>query len=177
MTDKLTTKQENFCLAYLETGNASEAYRRAYDAQNMKPEAIWTEASVLLKHPLVAPRIDALKAKAERKAVLSKAWVIERLMKNAKIALGEEPVRLKMRIKDDVEEVEVSQRDAAAANKALELLGKYYELRMWVEQVETGDPNDFSKLTDDELRERARQEAIDLGIIDDPSTAADSKSS
>ncbi|MEX5924590.1 terminase small subunit [Providencia hangzhouensis] len=24
----LTTKQENFCLAYIETGNASEAYKR-----------------------------------------------------------------------------------------------------------------------------------------------------
>ena len=36
----LTPKQENFCLAYLETGNASEAYRRAYDVANMKPESI-----------------------------------------------------------------------------------------------------------------------------------------
>ena len=33
----LTPKQEAFCLAYMETGNASEAYRRAYDADNMKP--------------------------------------------------------------------------------------------------------------------------------------------
>ena len=29
--NKLTPKQEAFILAYLETGNASEAYRRAYN--------------------------------------------------------------------------------------------------------------------------------------------------
>lgn len=28
---ELTIKQENFCLYHVETGNASEAYRRAYD--------------------------------------------------------------------------------------------------------------------------------------------------
>ena len=42
---KLTPKQENFCLAYLETSNASEAYRRAYDSENMKPESINVNAS------------------------------------------------------------------------------------------------------------------------------------
>lgn len=36
----LTQKQEAFALAYFETGNASEAYRRAYNAENMKPESI-----------------------------------------------------------------------------------------------------------------------------------------
>ena len=30
--NELTQKQENFCLAYIETGNASEAYRKAYNA-------------------------------------------------------------------------------------------------------------------------------------------------
>ncbi|TIS17849.1 MAG: hypothetical protein E5X10_01890, partial [Mesorhizobium sp.] len=29
--DELTQKQEAFCLAYVETGNASEAYRRSCD--------------------------------------------------------------------------------------------------------------------------------------------------
>ncbi|SQE31532.1 Terminase small subunit [Mannheimia haemolytica] len=28
---ELTPKQEAFCLAYIETGNASEAYRQAYE--------------------------------------------------------------------------------------------------------------------------------------------------
>ena len=33
---KLTIKQEAFARAYVETGNASEAYRRAYNAENMQ---------------------------------------------------------------------------------------------------------------------------------------------
>lgn len=42
---KLTIKQEAFARAYVETGNASEAYRRAYDAARMKPEVIAVKAS------------------------------------------------------------------------------------------------------------------------------------
>ena len=41
---KLTAKQEAFARAYVETGNASEAYRRAYNAENMKQESIAVRA-------------------------------------------------------------------------------------------------------------------------------------
>ena len=34
---KLTPKQEAFCYGYIETGNASEAYRKAYITAKMKP--------------------------------------------------------------------------------------------------------------------------------------------
>ncbi|MGL4546014.1 MAG: terminase small subunit, partial [Plesiomonas sp.] len=36
----LTEKQEKFCKALIETGNQSEAYRRAYNTENMKPESV-----------------------------------------------------------------------------------------------------------------------------------------
>jgi len=36
----LTIKQEAFCQAYIEKGNASEAYRMAYAADKMKPETV-----------------------------------------------------------------------------------------------------------------------------------------
>ena len=50
----LTIKQERFAQRYVEHGNASEAYRQSYDAADMAPETIWTEASLLLKNPQVA---------------------------------------------------------------------------------------------------------------------------
>lgn len=57
----LTPKQERFCQKYIECkGNASEAYRQSYDAENMKPQTVWDEASELLKHPLVAARLKEL---------------------------------------------------------------------------------------------------------------------
>lgn len=58
----LTAKQEAFCLACVETGNASEAYRRAYDAGAMKAATIRSEASRLRAKPEVAARIEALRA-------------------------------------------------------------------------------------------------------------------
>jgi hypothetical protein len=60
---KLTLKQERFCQAYIECqGNASEAYRRAYDAERMKDKQIWEEACKLLKTPKVSQRVAQLKA-------------------------------------------------------------------------------------------------------------------
>ena len=60
MASELTPKQERFALAYIETGNASEAYRQAYDAGNMKPETIWARACELLKNSKVAARVSAI---------------------------------------------------------------------------------------------------------------------
>lgn len=58
----LTPKQESFCLAFIETGNASEAYRRSYDAANMKPESVAVNASKLLASAKVALRVEELRA-------------------------------------------------------------------------------------------------------------------
>ena len=60
----MTPKQEAFCLAYIETGNASEAYRVAYNAENMKPESIWVKACELLASGKVTARVAELKAAA-----------------------------------------------------------------------------------------------------------------
>lgn len=57
----LTIKQENFCLSYLETGSASEAYRRAYNAENMKPETVNRAAKELLDNPKITARLDELR--------------------------------------------------------------------------------------------------------------------
>lgn len=66
----LTPKQEAFCLAYIETGNASEAYRRAYDASKTKDNVVHVKASELLANGKVAVRLGELQHKnAERAGV------------------------------------------------------------------------------------------------------------
>ena len=46
---KLTLKQEKFCQEYVKNGgNASAAYRSAYNASKMKDETVWVKASMLL---------------------------------------------------------------------------------------------------------------------------------
>lgn len=59
---KLTPKQEAFCRFYIETGNASEAYRRAYNAEKMKDTTIHVKASELLADGKVAVRVAELQA-------------------------------------------------------------------------------------------------------------------
>ena len=58
----LTPKQEAFALAYVETGNASEAYRRSYNAEKMKPETVNRNAKALMDNNKVATRVQELRA-------------------------------------------------------------------------------------------------------------------
>lgn len=58
---KLTAKQEAFCLAYIETNNASEAYRQAYSSSKMKPESVNESASRLLADVKITARVAELR--------------------------------------------------------------------------------------------------------------------
>ncbi|WP_347261433.1 terminase small subunit [Rudaea sp.] len=53
----MTPKQEAFCRAYVETGNQSEAYRRAYDAEGMKPETVNRKAAEVFANGKVTARL------------------------------------------------------------------------------------------------------------------------
>jgi phage terminase small subunit len=64
---KLTPKQEAFALAYVETGNASEAYRRSYDSSKSTEKSIWQSASRLLADIKVASRIAELQERAVKR--------------------------------------------------------------------------------------------------------------
>lgn len=73
---KLTPKQESFCQAYVKLGNASDAYRAAYNCVNSKPNTIHRAAYDLLQRPNVAARIAELNQQAlERTAVTADAIV------------------------------------------------------------------------------------------------------
>ena len=64
---KLTLKQEFFCTAFVETRNATEAYRQAYNTKKMKESTINREAKALLDHHKITTRIDELmKSHSER---------------------------------------------------------------------------------------------------------------
>ncbi|WXL23926.1 terminase small subunit [Ectopseudomonas mendocina] len=85
----LTQKQEAFCLAYLETGNASESYRRSYSAARMKEKQVWEEASKMLSHPKVAQRLAELNQAAVSAAVMSRQEALERLSLFARTDLSD----------------------------------------------------------------------------------------
>ena len=58
----ITPKQEAFARAYVETGNASEAYRRSYDTAEMAPDTINRKACDLLHDGKVTARIAEIEA-------------------------------------------------------------------------------------------------------------------
>lgn len=69
---KLTAKQEKFCNYYLECGNASEAYRRAYSCSKMKPETVNRMAFDLMNNRKIAARIEELRAGMEQRSNFTK---------------------------------------------------------------------------------------------------------
>lgn len=82
----LTPKQEKFCQAYIETGNASEAYRQAYDAENMSEPSINKEAAILLCDPKITPRVDELKGQHQKRHNVTVDSLIEELEEARKVA-------------------------------------------------------------------------------------------
>ncbi len=68
MSDKaLTPKQEAFALRYIETGNATEAYRLSYDAANMKNVTCNRRAKELLDNSKITARVRELQERARRR--------------------------------------------------------------------------------------------------------------
>lgn len=88
MAKKLTQKQINFCHKYIECGNASEAYRFAYNAENMKQESIAVKACELLKDVNIAVMVEELRAKASEKFDITieqkKKWLMQIVEKGLK---------------------------------------------------------------------------------------------
>lgn len=85
----LTPKQEAFVSVYLETGNASEAYRQAYDAENMKPATINRMAFDQLENRKIAARIQSHRDAAAERAVVSILSLTEELEEARALALRE----------------------------------------------------------------------------------------
>lgn len=86
----LTQKQETFCQAYIETGNASEAYRTAYAADKMKAEAIHVKASELLSNGKVAVRVAELQAEIKQRHNVTVDSLIKELEEARQSALTAE---------------------------------------------------------------------------------------
>lgn len=76
---KLSVKQENFCNYYIECGNASEAYRRAYSCSNMKDESINRKSIELLNNGKITARVKELQEELKKKSDITKEEVLNML--------------------------------------------------------------------------------------------------
>lgn len=86
---ELTPKQEKFAQVFVEEGNASEAYRQAYDVgENTKPETIWTQASVILSDPKVSNRVVELQRLSAERCLVTIQSLTEELEEARVLAVG-----------------------------------------------------------------------------------------
>jgi phage terminase small subunit len=126
---RLTPKQEAFARVYIETGNASEAYRRAYNAKNMNAASINVNACKLLKHAKIALRVAEFHEQAEVKTLLTFEQHLEELKILRDIA-----------------------KSAGQLSAAINAEVKRGELmRFYVKQVESTRVNEYERMSDAEL--------------------------
>jgi len=85
---KLTPKQEKFAQVYVQTGNASEAYRQAYDAEKMKPETITVAASKLLANYNVTTRVQQIREELAKASQIGLKELLQELEQARQAALG-----------------------------------------------------------------------------------------
>ena len=138
----LTAKQTAFVASYFKTGNASDAYRDAYNAESMKASTVHVKASELLSNGKVRGRIAQVRQKLEEREVLT----IEAHLAQLK------------RLRD----LAAARGLYGAAIKAEELRGKIGGF--YVERHEVGKPNDFTRMTEEELLESIKVDLADFGL-------------
>ena len=83
---KLTPKQEKFCQVYIETSNASEAYRQSYNASRTKPEVVAVKASQMMANGKVKVRIDALRSLHQKRHEITVDDLVKELEEARKLA-------------------------------------------------------------------------------------------
>ena len=82
-----TVKQEAFCQAYIQNGgNATEAYKSAYNAEKMKAEVVHVKACELLKCGKVSVRVKELRDSIAKRHELTVDDIIAELEEARKMA-------------------------------------------------------------------------------------------
>ncbi len=137
----LTIKQELFAVAVAEGKTFSDAYRHAYDADNMVASTVWRNAHELATHNKVTARLEGLWREKQ-------AQLRMQSLSRADLVLSElQAIALSDKVQD------------GARVRALELLGKSVALR--TDRVETENK---TERTADEIEAGLRERLKRLGV-------------
>lgn len=184
----LTPKQEAFARAFVETNNASEAYRRSYDCSRTKDTSVHVNACKTLADTRVALRVQELREKAAKRNDVTvdkiirelaligfsnmldfigtqddgSAYVdLSRLTRDQAAAINEVTSEVYMEgAGEDAKPVKRTKFKLADKRAALVDLGKH--LGMFVERKEIGRPGEFDQMSETELEEFIALEAREL---------------
>lgn len=100
----LTQKQEEFVKNIIDGKSQHEAYRNAYNAENMSDKTIYEKASRLMAKDNIRARIQELREQMAKPTIMSAQERLELLTRMAK---GEEPERIVQYIDGERVELEV----------------------------------------------------------------------
>lgn len=146
----MTPKQADFVRWYFELGNASEAYKRAYNS-HAKPNTLHRKANDLLKHPVIKAEVKAMQDQARERNQVTIDNVVNELEEARQIA----------------------KQSGNAAAMVSATLGKAKVLGLVVDKQETNTkiltppvfnfkPVSPKEMTDDELRTELKKYGIDI---------------
>lgn len=124
MKEELNEKQKLFCLEYLKSFNATDAYKKVYWVSQKSAEALWCK---MLSNIKVANYLASKAQKKIEKADLWVDYVLEKLQQVINIWMWEQEVEL-----EDWKPKRVL--DLSNVNSALEKLWKYH--KMYTDKVE-----------------------------------------
>ena len=165
----LTVKQELFCDVYIESGNASEAYRKAYDCENMKGSTINRKAHELLENGKITARLEEMRSKIQEKSEIRKQDILDELRAIAFADIGDyvsfDGAKLTFKPFDDLTE---AQRHAIESIKnthngiEIRLHGKNWSIDRICKMLGFDAPvvteqrlgTGYEDLTDDEIKKR-----------------------
>lgn len=116
----LTKKQEMFVQNIIKGMSQADAYRNAYSVKKMSDNAIYTEASILLKNPKVSNRLKELTEKASIGVIMTAQ---ERMIYLSQIIKGEAKAKKIVCYRDGAEEIEC-EADISDKLKAIDLMNK-----------------------------------------------------
>jgi len=77
---KLTAKQEAFCQGIADGLGQADSYRAAYDAEDMKENSVYVNASKLMKNAKVTQRIAELRSEVQEKQLWSREMSVKALV-------------------------------------------------------------------------------------------------
>ena len=149
----MTIKQELFAQAYIETGNASEAYKRAYNTQ-ANANTVNRKASQLLKHPEVIKLLADLQAIHRQRHTITIDDILQELEQSRLLAL---------------ENIQCSAAISATMGKA-KLLGLVVDkqetnTKTLTPPVFNFNPVSPKEMTDNELKTELKKYGIDIDNI------------
>lgn len=132
MANKLTSKQERFCLEYAVSLNATQAAIKA----GYSEKTAGATGHENLKKPEIAQRIGELTAKTCEKLEIDAEWVLRSAKRVYDRCMQEEPILSRdgspVVVSTESGELAAAYKfDSTGANKALDLIGKHVKVKAW----------------------------------------------